>query len=135
IAVVVGRAQTDLHQLAERVELLGDELTGANHADSVWSVRCLHLFERPGHRLQGVRPGHALPTTVLTLEWVARPVVRSNCVVLGQTLRTEHSAIDWMIRIAADCHRPSVANSDEHAAAHRTVTARRRDPALGGGLR
>ena len=35
VAVVVRRADAELHQLAERVELLGDELPGADDADGL----------------------------------------------------------------------------------------------------
>ena len=66
----------------------------------------------------------------LSSGWRARPSARDR-VVLGEALRAEHAAVHRVGRIAADAHRASVLDPDEHAAADRAVPARRRDPAVG----
>ena len=62
VAVVVARAEPELHELAERVELLGHELAGADHADGVGAVLRLHLPETRRHRRERVRPADAART-------------------------------------------------------------------------
>ena len=135
VAVVVARADPELHQLAERVELLGDELAGADDADGVAPVPRLHVAKRPGHRVERVRPAHASESTAVLHHREARPVLRVDGVMLREALGAEHPAVHRMIRIAADADGAAVADADVHAAADRAVAAGRRDPPLGDLLR
>ena len=64
VAVVVARAEAELHQLAERVELFGDELAGADDADRLRAVRRLHVAEPADHRLDRDVPAHTLQRRV-----------------------------------------------------------------------
>src|SRR6185295_18978958 len=52
-----------------------------------------------------------------------------------EALRTEHAGVDRMIGVAADADRAPVLHADEHPAADRTVSARRRHPAIGNAFR
>ena len=56
IAVIVARAQAELHQLAQRVELFRQELAGADHAHRLASIALLNAAEFPGHRAHRLRP-------------------------------------------------------------------------------
>src|SRR6266850_5682368 len=110
VAVVVLRPQAKLRQLAERVELLGDELTSTNDADGVVAVTPLHVPKSLGHRLNGVGP--ADPVELRLPRWPEHRVPRAsrgvNRLVLGQTFWTERAGVDGEIRIDANAHRPSI---------------------------
>ena len=56
VAVVIPRAEAELRQLAERIELLGDELAGADDADGVVAVTPLHVTKARRHRRGARRP-------------------------------------------------------------------------------
>ena len=132
VAIVVLRPQAQLRQLAERVELLGDELTSTNDADGVVAVTPLHVPKSLRHRLDGVGPANSVELRLP--RWPEHRMARAsrgvNRLVLGQAFWTEHAGVDGMIRIAANAHRPSVFDADEHAAADRAVPAGRRDPVI-----
>src|SRR4051812_25273637 len=55
--------------------------------------------------------------------------------MFGEPFRTEHAAVDRMIRVAADADGAVVLDADEHPASDRAVSARRRDPPVGHLLR
>ena len=102
VAVVVARAEAELRQLAERVELLGDELSGADDPDRVAAVLlpgCRRTstpscrWRRPRTRARGRdRP---------LQQRITRARVGVNRVVLGETLGTEQAGVHRMIRVAA----------------------------------
>src|SRR5919109_80447 len=60
VAVVARGAQAEAHELAQRVELLGYELAGADHADRVRTVFRLDVAERRRHRVERGRPADPL---------------------------------------------------------------------------
>ena len=91
-------------------------------------MRRLNLAKARGHRRKGIVPADAVELTVLFEQRVARAIVRNDRVVLGQSFGAQHSAVDWMVWIAAYRHRTVSLDADEHAAAHRAVAARRRHP-------
>ena len=128
VAVDVGRTDAELHQLAERVELLRHELTGADDAHRARPVLRLRLAKLRRHRREGFVPADAAELTVALEQRVTRAVVGDDGVMLREPLRAEHAAVDRMIRVAAHRHRAVALDADEHPASHRAVAARRRHP-------
>jgi hypothetical protein len=128
VAVVVRRTDAELHQLAERVELLGDELARADHADRVRTVFLLHRPELRRHHLQRLVPGDALHLAVAAQQRILGAVVGADRVMLRQPLRAEHAAIHRVVGVAAHAHRLAVLDADEHPAADGAVAAGGRDP-------
>ncbi len=137
VAVVIARAETKLRELAERVELLGDELACADDADGVVAVTPLHVAESRRHRLERFGPADAprLRSPRLAKHRIFGARGHMNRLVLRQALRTQRARVDGMIGIAANADRSAVLDADEHSAAHRAVAARCRHPAIGHALR
>jgi hypothetical protein len=130
VAVNVWRADAKLRQLAERVEFLGHELTGADDAHGARSVLRLNLAEPGCHQGKRLVPADATELTMTLEQRVPRAVVGDDRVMLRQPFRAEHSAVDRMIGIAADRHCAVSPDADEHAASHGAVAARRRHPLI-----
>ena len=130
VAVVVGRADTELYQLAHRVELFGHQLAGADHADRAGAVSGLNVPEARGHRRERLVPADALHRPAAAQQRIPRAIVHGDGVVFGQALRAQHAAIHRVIGIASHRHGAAVLDADEHAAAHRAVSARGRHPAV-----
>ena len=88
VAVVVVCAETQLHQFAECVELLGHQLPCAHHAQGARPVLRLHLAELLHKGSDGVIPCDALEAALLVLEQrVARSARGRDYLVFRQTLR------------------------------------------------
>ena len=76
VAVVVARAEAELRELAERVELLGDELSGADDPDGVVAVLPLDAAKLRGHRADRLIPAHALQPAVAAQQRIAARACR-----------------------------------------------------------
>ena len=127
VAVVVARAESELHELAERVELFGDELSGADHADGLGTVAaCTSRNLRPS--CDRFVPAHTLEPPIPAR---AAGAVREGDVqrlVLGQPFWAERPPVDRMIRIAAHADGAAVLDADEHPAARPSSTRRSSAP-------
>ena len=91
VAVVVARAEAELHQLAERVELLGDELAGADDADRTRarSVACTSRNRRRHRRRCASSQLTRVEPPSPSQQRIARAVRRVERVVLRQPLRAQ----------------------------------------------
>ena len=133
VAVVVARAEAELHQLAERVELLGDELPGADDADGVRAV----LLPGSPRNSPTIVPSASSQLDALAArrsraeQRIARARVGVHRVVLESPSGQSMPALTGMIRVAAHADGAAVLHADEHAAADRAVAAGRRHPAIG----
>ena len=138
VAVVVGRAKAELHELAQRVELFSHELPGADDAHRVAAVCGLHVAKPGGHRLERLRPADRREPAARSAgleQRLPRAAIGRDRVVLGKAFRAQHAAVHRMVGVATYTHGAPVLDPDEHAAAHRAVAARRRDPPVGRPLR
>ena len=132
VAVVVAGAEAELDELAEGVELLGDELAGADDAERVVAVSSAGLSrKRSTMRVEGFVPGDGHELAVLAQERLFGAAGRVEDVVLAEALGAELAAVDGMVGIAADGDGLVVADADEHAAADRAVAAGGLDPGVG----
>ena len=130
VAVVVARAEAELHQLAERVELLGHELAGADDADRVGAVAA------PARR-GTARPSSRAPRPSVTRssgrcraqQRIARAVRRVRACGARTGPSGRACRVHRMIGIAAHADGAAVLDADEHAAADRAVAAGGRHPA------
>ena len=129
VAVVVVGAEPELHQLAERVELFGDQLAGAEHAE--------RFRRRTSPASRGIAPtitssASSQPTRT------SLPFLRSSgylarfsasmSVVFRKALGAKLAAIHRMRSQRPRRDRASVLHADLHAAAHRAIAARGGDP-------
>ena len=135
VAVVVRGAEPELHEFSERVELFGDELPGADHADGACAVPLLDVPERRRHGRQRVVPGNPGESSVAFEQRIPGATGGIERVVLRQALRAQPAAVYRMTGVAAHAHRPAVLDAHEHPAADGAVPAGCGDPAVGHLLR
>ena len=128
IAVVVRRPKPELHQLAERVVLLGEQLAGAHNTERSGPETPLNTGDSFHHRVQRLIPGDGLELAVLPQQRRLRAAGRAERVVLGQALGAQLAAVHRMVGVAARGHGFAVLDADQHAAADRAVAARRLHP-------
>ena len=72
VAVVVAGAEAELDELAEGVELLGEELAGADDAEGFVAVALLNVAEALDHGVESFVPGDGSENAVLAQERLFR---------------------------------------------------------------
>ncbi len=132
VAVVVAGAEAELHELAEGVELFGEELAGADDAERVVAVLLpgrARMRSTMVSRASSQETGTSLPS-----------LRRSGCrgaaggvedVVFAEALGAELAAVDGVVGIAAHGDGFAVLDADQHAAADGAVAAGGLDPVVG----
>ena len=130
-------ADPELHQLAERIELFGDQLTCTDDANRLSPVLGLDTAEAGGHRVERVIPRDPNARCVPrgSQQRVFRTVRRVNGVVFRQSFRTQQAAVDGVIRDPTDADRFAIPDADVNAAPHGAVAAGRPHPSVGHALR
>jgi hypothetical protein len=128
VAVVVGQAHAEAHELAERVELLGHELPRRQHRDRAGAVLGDDAAEAGHHLVDGVLPrGH-----VAVDRGPEQAPVGVDHLVLAQALRAQPPAVHRMLGVTQHRHRAPVAHAEQHAAPDRAVAARGAHPVVRG---
>ena len=131
IAVVIAVPKPKLHQLAQRVELLGHQLAGADDAERLRPILLLHLAKSLHQRIDRFVPTDASELTVLAQQRIFGAVFGVDCVVLGQAFGAELAEVHRMIWIAAYADHFAVPHAQLHSAADRAVSAGAVHPVIG----
>lgn len=131
VAVVVGGAEAELDELAEGVELLGEELAGADDAEGVGAVLRLDGADAPDHGVDGFLPGDGDKGAVLAEEGCGGTAGGGENVVFGKAFGAELAAVDGVIWVAASCDGFAIAGADEHATADGAVATGGGGPGVG----
>ena len=130
VAVEVVRTETELHEFAQRVEFLGDQLAGTEDAQSLGPVFRLHRAEALDQGFDRFVPANALQLAVPAQQRILSAIFDVDDVVFREALGAELAAIHLMRFQRPGCHGAPVFHPDLHAAADRTIAARRRHPAI-----
>jgi hypothetical protein len=129
----VVQAEAAPDQLAEGVELFGDQLSGAQHGDRPRSVPGDQVGKAPCRAGQGVIPGDGdVAAGAVSEQRDGEPAGCRDGVVFGESLGTQAAPVDRMVGVTPDSNRLAVPYAEFEAAADRAVPAGGFDPAIRG---
>ena len=131
IAVAVASGEAELNQLAEGVELLGEELTGADDSERVFAVALLDGGKVFDEGVESFVPRDRNEVAVLAQERLPGAAGVVEDVMLAETLRAELAKVDGVVGVAANGDGLAVLDADQHAAANGAVAAGGLDPGVG----
>src|SRR5262249_21386283 len=119
VSVVMTDAEAEAHELAERVELFGHQLSGGEDRDRIGTVPLERAGESPHNPVDGVRPRRGLAVDQRNRE----PAGGGEGLVLAQALRTQTAAVDGMIGITVDRDGSALLDAEQHPATDRAIAA------------
>ena len=123
IAVVVIRAESELHQLAERVELFGHQLAGAQHAQRFRAVLRLRRAETLDHHVERLIPADPHQLAALAQHGIFGAILGVDRVVFGKTLGAQLAPIYRMHGERPGRDSAAIFHADLDPAADRTISA------------
>ena len=128
VATEILGTEAELHQFAERVELFGEQLAGADHAQRFGSVTLLHVAELGSHRRQRFRPGYPDQLAFLAQQGIFEAILGVERVVFREPFGAQFAEVGLVILVASHGDSLTVLYANVHATTDGAVTARRLHP-------